>query len=286
MQMKLINNTGQEEAEAAKNWLEYISRLFEMTYAIKPVFSLKPDDPINASNHFLNAQISSVDWYDLKGHKQTIYNFQDFLPTEKPSKLVTKIGYLEIEYTPKSKGQNERVSVSGLEYDANSTDLDESMGGMMEKACAAMALAYMAQANGWTEVNFANTTDPIERALLINACDSLHINYGRETVWESAVEGVDVTDESAYAKSSFIQTAIVADVKKQGIAPEEVDLVQAAASAAFNMYTENQVPMISKHTQSPPNAATESTAAEKPAPHAPPPPSVVGDAASVLGPHI
>ena len=121
---------------------------------------------------------------------------------------------------------------------------------MMEKACAAMALAYMAKANGWKEVNFGNTTDPVERMMLKTACESMNISCGNEKVWESSVEGVNIVDEGEYKDSAYVQSYIQGESNKllrQKKDPKDFDLFAAAAGAAYMSYIETNPPIYSKH---------------------------------------
>lgn len=229
----------------AQNWTDLLAVLFQMSYALQPEFKINPSDPISASSHFLTSKIETIDWYDESGEKHTLTSYHEQLPSKNPQRIVAKIKHIELEYLPAQKNEDEKFKASGQQYDVTSQDFEEANNAMMEKALAAQSIAYMAQANGWDSIDFDKTNDPIDRAMLMLACDRLGIDYGDETIHKSAVNGVTVRGEEHYLQSGYIM-AMEAEMTKQNHDISSLDLIATAAQAAFKTYIEQQPPIFPK----------------------------------------
>lgn len=238
-----------EDDKQPDNWAEFWAKMLELVHSSKLQFKKRNDDHLCADEHFLSVQIKSVDWYDKKGQRHTFTTYHELPSPDEVDRVVAKVRHIELEYIPAQSGKNAIVQASGHQYDVRSSDFEEAHNAMMEKALSAISLAYMAKADGWEEVNFDQTEDPIDRYMLMLACDRLGIGYGDEGVYVSNIDGVTVKSEEEYESSPYIK-ATIAEIKKKGHDPDESDLIASAAQMAFESYLESRPPVHPKNRNS------------------------------------
>lgn len=138
---------------------------------------------LDSSGNFLESQITSVMALAKNGDElPPTNNGQNGNVTfsETPAKVIAYLGHIKMEYQADAP---EKFQATGFKYDYN--DKGQVDQAMRERAAAALSLAYAAKAKGWKKVNFDNTEDPVDRLMLMKACDYVGLSFGKEKTYTS-----------------------------------------------------------------------------------------------------
>jgi hypothetical protein len=213
------------------------------------------------SEHFIEGQITDISVFDKDGKEFKIGDPKNPTLPKNPSRFVTHLEYMDLEYKAEESG--EKIHVTGFQYDFFSENTEEAYKAGLERAKAALNMAYTAQAMGWTKVDFGNTTDPVERQMLIKACQHVGLDYGEEKPSQSSVKGVQVTPVSI-ENSAAINEALDAINKNPNMPDDQkqnVNPVMVAVNQAFTRFVENpRAPVGAKEKPSAKRTAPEPAA--------------------------
>lgn len=258
--MQVSNQSGLENSDSQKpiNWPEIIAALMRSTFKFKsfeyqeaPSTKKHPQDPLCMMEHFMQGQVTNVSVFD-KNNQQ--YKIGDPIntPLENIARAVIHVEHIDIEYIPFQNNTAEAITATGLQYDFKSEDQEESHKAGLEKAKAALNLAYTAKAMGWTKVNFGNTSDPVERQLLIKACQHVGLDFGEEKMWSSSQPETKIEDPKSWEALPAVQQTRDTINANKNITEEQKKMINPVfimADNSFNAFMQNPTaPIGSKAT--------------------------------------
>jgi hypothetical protein len=214
------NNATRSSADWFQLYLLYMEQVFGAK--LKPLEGVPKagdgspiTDILCMNRHFLESQISSVFILDNNHKKRPLPAVSDrstFEALKNHSKgIVAQIDHLEMTYYPPAEDKSEYLEATGMRHNVMSQDSNEAGKALIEKAKSALNLAYAAKAKGWSKVTFGQTSDYMDRKMLILACEYVGIDYSNEKLDLSA-HGVQVT--SAPSK----ETPLMQDAMKKTLA--------------------------------------------------------------------
>lgn len=164
---------------------------------------------LDSSGNFLETQITSVMALSKEGKEVSPTNNDekgDVTFAETPAKAIAYLGYIKMEY--QSQGP-EKFQATGFKYDYNNAEQADKA--MRERTCAALSLAYAAKAKGWKKVNFDNTEDPIDRIVLMKACEYVGISCANEQSFTSAPMRKSIPLTQSLLDGALTNKAVIKD---------------------------------------------------------------------------
>lgn len=209
------------------------------------------------NEHFIESQITNLSIYDEnnKEYKITSLNKAD-LPA-KPKRVVIRIDHMDLEYIPADNTDNERILITGQQYNLYSSDEIECYYASREKAKAALNLAYTAKAMGWTQIDFGQTSDPIDRLFLMKACQHVGLDYDGEKLTSSIVPGATII-KPVFTNSVAIMNA-KQGVDKRGSKADPALIVVNEGFKAFFQSPESPLPKRDTNQPPPTNSGAAAT---------------------------
>ena len=194
--------------DGEEDWLSFYNYLFNLIHrsqlktGITGTFikDAKTNISTNATAQF-RGQFNFITIYDQDHKPRKLHDPHQPQITDNPTRVVAHISHIEVEYKNPDKSAP-FIEARGFKHDLHSSNIprptentteanrpivNESHAYLAERAEAAFAMVYMAKAKGMTSVNFMDTSDPVDRAMLIQACKHLDVSYGAETLMSSSV---------------------------------------------------------------------------------------------------
>ncbi len=147
------------------------------------------------------------------------------------SRIVMQFETFNVEYVRAKSEDSGKFKASGFQYKTD--DYDNFDKALEERIEAAYVLVYKAKKAGWENINFGDTSDPVERCILMYVCDSVGLSCAKdeEVTFSNRVHVQDWPGDNHPAAQKFNQ-----EHSKQDDDTSEEDNLERLITFRINEY--------------------------------------------------